>query len=283
MTTITTAATTDPVTGGPTFGPAGRSAGVGATIIAVATRTVRKYIRTPQLLVFNLVAGAIFLVLFRYILGGAIHFGSVPYVDFLVPGFVLTSVLITGTTVAAGVAEDVEQGFFDRLRSLPVRRIALVGGRVLGDTVIVAWSTAVTVAMGFLVGFRLHGDLGAALIGYGLCLACGFAFLWVFVCMGLLARNAQAAQGMSILVYLVIFVSSAYVRVDTLPGWMQPVAEQQPITIMSNAVRSLALGNPALAGLGHTTTYWVVLSLVWSAGVVVVFAPLAAWLYRRSS
>ena len=154
---------------------------------------------------------------------------------------------------------------------------------MLGDTIIVAWSTAVTAAMGFLVGFRLHGGLGAALIGYGLCLVCGFAFLWMFACMGLVARNAQAAQGMSMLVYLVIFVSSAYVRVDTLPGWMQPVAEHQPITIMSNAVRSLALGNPTLAGLGHTTAYWVVLSLVWSAGIVIVFAPLAALLYRRSS
>jgi ABC transporter DrrB family efflux protein len=283
MTTITTAATANPVTRGPTFVPTVRSAGVGATVIAVATRTVRKYVRTPQLLVYSLVAGAIFLVLFRYIFGGAIHFGAVPYVDFLVPGFVLTSVLITGTSVATGVAEDVEQGFFDRLRSLPAPRIALVGGRVLGDTVIVAWSTAVTVAMGFLVGFRLHGDLIAALIGYGLCLACGFAFLWMFVCIGLVARNAQSAQGMSMVVYLVIFVSSAYVRVDTLPGWMQPVAEHQPITIMSNAVRSLALGNPALAGLGHTTAYWVILSLVWSVGIVVVFAPLAAWLYRRSS
>lgn len=283
MTTITTSATSDPVTGGPTFVPAVRSAGVSATVLAVATRTVRKYLRTPQLLVYSLVAGAIFLVLFRYIFGGAIHFGSVPYVDFLVPGFVLTSVLITGTSVAAGVAEDFEQGVFDRLRSLPAPRLALVGGRVLGDSVIVAWSTAVTAAMGFLVGFRLHSGLGAALIGYGLCLACGFAFLWMFVCMGLVARNAQAAQGMSMLVYLVIFVSSAYVRVDTLPGWMQPVAEHQPITIMANAVRSLALGNPALAGLGHTTTYWVVLSLVWSAGIMVVFAPLAALLYRRSS
>jgi ABC-type multidrug transport system permease subunit len=88
---------------------------------------------------------------------------------------------------------------------------------------------------------------------------------------------------MSMVVYLVIFVSSAYVRVDTLPGWMQPIAEHQPISIMSNAVRSLALGNPALAGLGHTTAYWVILSLVWSVGIVVVFAPLAALLYRRSS
>jgi ABC-2 type transport system permease protein len=85
------------------------------------------------------------------------------------------------------------------------------------------------------------------------------------------------------LAYPLIFVSSAYVPVDTLPGWMQPVAEHQPVSVMCNAVRSLALGDPAVAGLGHTATYWVVLSLVWSAGILAVFAPLAAALYRRSS
>ena len=262
--------------------PAGRSAGMGAAVMVVAARTLRKYMRSPQLLVMSLVSGAIFIVLFRYIFGGAIDFGSVPYVDFLIPGMVLTSVLITGTGIAIGVAEDSDQGFFDRLRSLPAPRIALPAGRVVGDTAIVAWGTAVTAAMGFLVGFELHGTLVEALLAFGLCVVCGFAFVWMFVCMGLVAGNAQAAQGISMLAYPIIFVSSAYVRVDTLPGWMQPVAEHQPVTVMCNAVRSLALGDPALAGLGHTTTYWAVLSLIWSAGILAVFAPLAVALYRRS-
>jgi ABC-type multidrug transport system permease subunit len=111
---------------------------------------------------------------------------------------------------------------------------------------------------------------------------CGFAFVWMFLCVGLAAGSAQAAQGFSLLVFPIIFVSSAYVRVDTLPGWMQPVAEHQPVTVMCNAVRSLALGDPALAGLGHTTTYWAVLSLVWSAGILALFVPLAVALHRRS-
>lgn len=198
-------------------------------------------------------------------------------------GFVLTGVLITGTGVAAGVAEDIEHGLFDRLRSLPVPRTALVAGRAVGDIIIVAWSTAVAVAMGFLVGFRLQGNLGQALIAFGLCLICGFAFLWMFIYLGLVAGTAQSAQGMSMLVYPLIFISSAYVQVDTLPGWMQPLAEHQPITIMSNAVRSLALGDPAFAGLTQSTAHWVVLSLAWSAGIVALFAALAALQYRRSS
>jgi ABC-2 type transport system permease protein len=259
-----------------------RGAGVITTVATVAMRGVRRYMRTPQLLVFSTISSAIFIVLFRYIFGGSIHLRSVAYVDFLVPGFVLTSVLLTGTGVAAGVAEHIEQGWFDRLRSLPVPRVALAAGQVAGDTVIVAWFVAVSAAMGFLVGFRLHGSLAQALLAYALCVVCGFAFMWVFVSIGLLAGNAQSAQGMSMAAYPLMFVSSAFVRVDTLPGWMQPIAEHQPITIMSNAVRSLALGNPAAAGLGHDTTYWVLLSLVWALGLVAIFAPLAATGYRRS-
>lgn len=263
--------------------PATSGAGVTATVATVAMRGVRRYMRTPQMLVFNLVGLATFGFLFRYIFGGAIHLGSVPYVDFLVPGFVLTSVLITGTGVAAGVAEHIEQGSFDRLRSLPVPRVALVAGQVAGDTVVVAFGVAVSVAMGFAAGFRLHGSVAQALAALALSVLCGFAFLWMFVTIGLVAGNAQSAQGMTMAVYPLIFISSAYVRVATLPGWLQPIAAYQPVTIMSNAVRSLALGNPATAGLGHTTTYWVALSLAWATGLALLFAPLAIARYRRSS
>lgn len=260
-----------------------RTAGVGATVSVVAARTLRKYMHTPQLLVSTVVGGAMFMILFRFIFGGSIHAGTVPYVDFLIPGMVLTSVLITGTGTAAGVAEDRDQGFFDRLRSLPAPRMALLAGRAVGDTGVVIWGTAVTAALGFALGFRIHGTAGQALLAFGLCIACGFAFGWVFICIGLVSRNAQAAQGFAMIAYPVIFVSSAYVRVTTLPGWMQPVAGHQPITVMCNAVRSLALGDPALAGLSHSAAYWVLLSLAWAAGITLVFAILAAIVYRRSS
>ena len=248
----------------------------------VALRTVRQFARTPQLLVVNTIQGAMFLLIFRYVFGGAIESGPVPYVDFLVPGFVVTSVLFAGTSASAGVAEDVEKGFFDRLRSLPVPRPGLVAGRSVADTALLTWGLAVTTAVGFLVGFRLHGSLAQGLAAFGLCVVYGFAFTWLFILIGLVAGNAQAAQGMSLLVFPLTFVSSAYVPVDSMPGWLQPVAEHQPITTMTNAVRSLALGDPALAGLDHTIGHWVVLSLVWSAALVVVFAPLAVARYRRA-
>ena len=121
-----------------------------------------------------------------------------------------------------------------------------------------------------------------ALAAFGLCVVYGFAFTWLFVFIGLVAGNAQAAQGMSLLVFPLSFVSSAYVPVDSMPGWLQPFAEHQPLTSMTNAVRSLVLGDPALAGLDHSIGHWVVLSLLWSAGLVAVFAPLAVARYRRT-
>jgi hypothetical protein len=167
--------------------------------VAVAQRTVRKFVRTPQLIGLATVQSAIFLVIFRYIFGGAINAGGLPYVDFLVPGFVTTGILFAGMGAAAGVAEDLQQGLFDRLRSLPIPRAAVLAGRGLADTALVTWSLAVGTALGFAVGFRLHGSVTAGLAAFGLCVLFSFAFEWVFITIGLVAGTAQAAQGMSVL------------------------------------------------------------------------------------
>lgn len=257
-----------------------QNAGVLATGLAVAGRTVRKFLRTPQLLVLSTVQGMMFLLIFRYVFGGAIQTGSVPYVDYMVPGFVVTGVLFSGSGAAAGVAEDVEQGFSDRLRSLPVSRTALLAGRALADTGVVLWGLLIMTAVGFLVGFRIHGTVPEALAAFGLTVVFGFAFTWLFILIGLLAGTAQAGQGMSMLIFPFTFVSSAYVPVDSMPGWIQAFAEHQPVTAMVNAARSLALGDPAAAGLNHSTGYWIGLSLAWSAALVVAFAPLAVARYR---
>jgi ABC transporter DrrB family efflux protein len=258
-----------------------RTAGFAATVLSVAARTVRKYLRTPELVVFAFIGSAVFMLLFRYIIGGSIDMGRVRYVDFLVPGFVMTSVLVTGTGVSTAVAEDIAQGVFDRFRSLPVPRLGLALGRVLGDTVIIAVTLAATAALGFLLGFHLHGTVAQGLLAYLLCVVFGFAFLWVFACLGLYAGSPQGAQGLSFIAYLLMFFSSAFVRPETLPAWARPVAEHQPVTIMVNAVRSLAFGGPSPAGLGHTSSYWTAWALAWAAGIIVVFAPLAARRYRR--
>jgi ABC-2 type transport system permease protein len=241
--------------------------------LAVGKRTILKFVRTPALIVTGTVQGAMFLVIFRYVFGGAVRSGSLSYVNFLIPGFVMTSVLFVGMNSATGIAEDVESGLFDRLRSLPMPRTAAIAGRVLGDTAMLAWSLAVTTALGFAVGFRIHHGLTDGMLAFLLCILFGFAFCWLFMTIGMLAGNVQAAQGLSLLVFPLTFVSSAYVPTATMPSWLRPVADHQPITVMSNAVRLLTEGHAA----GHE----VLLSLVWTAVIVGVFAPLAVIRYRR--
>ena len=238
---------------------------------------------TPALIIAGTAQGVLFLLIFRYVFGGAVaHTGGLSYVDFLVPGFVVTGVLFQGMGAASGVADDLEGGFFDRLRSLPIRLLSVVSGRVTADTALVAWGVVVMTAVGFLVGFRLEGGTGSGLAALGLTVLYGFAFVWVFITLGLLAGSPQAAQGLSFLVFPLSFVSSAYVPVATMPGWMQGFASHQPMTLMCNTVRILTGGTAAQHLLGHSLSYYLVPSLLWTGGIIVVFAPLAVWNLRRS-
>ena len=259
-----------------------RQTGLWTSTFAIARRGILKFLRTPQLVVLGTIQGAMFLLIFRYVFGGAIAgTGGVDYVDFLVPGFVTTSVLFAGMGAATAIAEDLEAGVVDRYRSLPIPRSAVLTGRALADTTVLTWSLAITTAIGFAVGFRIHGSVSAAMLAFGLCLVFGFAFEWVFLYLGITARTAQAAQGMALLVFPLTFVSSAYVPVETMPGWMQAIAEHQPITYMVDAVRSLTQGETAAVLLGHPASYYVGRSLFWTIAIVAVFAPLAVTRYRK--
>jgi ABC transporter DrrB family efflux protein len=249
----------------------------------VAARTLRKFVRSPALLIAGTAQGLLFLLIFRYVFGGAVgHTGGLSYVDFLVPGFVVTGVLFQGMSAASGVADDKEGGLFDRLRSLPIRLLSIVSGRVGADTALVAWGVVVMTVAGFAVGFRVTGTTLGAVAAFGLTILYGFAFVWLFIAMGLMAGSPQAAQGLSFLVFPLSFVSSAYVPVSTMPGWMQAFANNQPMTQMVNTVRLLTGGAPAQALLGHPVSYYLWPSLLWTAGLVVVFAPIAVWKLKSS-
>lgn len=266
-----------------TAAPSNRGAGLLAGSALVTQRVLLKFIRTPQLVIGGLVQMALFLVCFRYVFGGAIAAtGDVPYVDFLVPGFIATGVLFAMIGSAVGVAEDLEQGFVDRLRSLPIPRSSLLTGRLVADTVAVVLNLAVATLIGFLIGFRLHGSVGGGLAAFGLCVVFAFAFGWVFLTLGLFARTGQAAQQMSMAVFPFTFLSSAYVPVATMPTWLRVFAENQPITPMVDAVRALTLGGAAPAMFGHDAVYFVIRALIWTAVIVAVFAPLAVLRYKRS-
>jgi ABC transporter DrrB family efflux protein len=248
-----------------------------AATLATARRSALQYLRTPQLLVLPTIMGALFLSIFRYVFGGAIGTGGpVDYVDYLVPGFIVTTILWTGMNAPAGVAEDASSGVHDRLRSLPIPRTAVMAGRSFADTALGCWTLSTTTALGVAVGFRTQGDLGRIFVAIAVLIAATHAFSWVFIAVGIVAGNAQAAQGMaSVVVVPFSFLSSAYVPVDSMPGWMQAFASNQPVTAIINAVRSLLLGGTRAAGIEHSTTYWVSVSLLWCAGILVVFGAIA--------
>jgi ABC transporter DrrB family efflux protein len=267
--------------GSPLRAPASPGAGFWTSALAVARRTVRKFVRTPQLIVLTTIQSALWLLIFRYIFGGAITVDGLSYVAFLVPGVVVTNALFSGMGAATGVAEDIEQGFFDRLRSLPIPRTAVMAGRGLADTALLTWGLAVATALGFAVGFRTHGSVAAGLAAFGLCVLYGFAFNWVFISIGLVGGTAQAAQGLALLALPLVFVSSAYVPITSMPAWMQAFATHQPVTPMVDAVRALVGGPQAQALLEHGTAYYVGASLIWSAAIIVVFGLLAAVRFSR--
>jgi ABC-2 type transport system permease protein len=253
--------------------------GVWATASTYAGRTIRQFIRTPQLLIVSAVTSTMFLLIFRFVFGGAIQTGDIPYVNFLIPALAAVSGLFAGGAV--GVAEDLESGLFDRLRSLPIPRPAVLLGRSLADTALNAWGTLITLIVGFMVGFRVNGGIVAALAALGLCIVFSASFTWLMIFLGLVSGSAQAAQGMSFSVFPLIFVSSAYVPVESMPGWLQPIAENQPVSAMVGAVRALVLGGDTEALLGHSTTWFVVRALLWSLVIFVVFASLSARRFAR--
>jgi ABC-2 type transport system permease protein len=249
--------------------------------IVIAKRSVLKFFRTPQLLWTVTVQGVMFLVLFRYIFGGAIEAGTLGYVAFVVPGILVTGLIWQGMGTAVGITEDHAEGLFDRLRSLPIPRSSVLAGRALADTAMQTWGLVVMAIVSFLVGFRLDGGVADGLLAAGLIVVFIFAFEWIFITMGLFAGNAQAAQGMSLILVPLTFVSSAYVPVSSMPGWLRTVAEDQPITSMIDAVRALTGGSRAEALLGHPASYFVTRSLIWSAVIVVVFGAISIARYRR--
>jgi ABC-2 type transport system permease protein len=250
----------------------------------LAKRTTVTFLRRPELVVLSLVQMSAIMLTFRFIFGGAIGTAhGLPYVDFSVPGFITAGVLFQTLGTAIGIAEDMEQGFIDRLRSMPFSTAAMLTGRVVADTGILAIVLAVTTAVGFAVGFRLQASVLGGLEAFGLCLVFGLAFSWLFIAVGLLAGNVKAAQGVSMIVFIVTFASSAYVPTQTMPGWLRAFAENQPVTAMANAVRSLTLGSHSQDFLGHGPGYFVVRSLIWAAGILVLFSAISIAKFRRAA
>lgn len=258
-----------------------RGPSLATSIGVIAKRGLLKFLRTPQLFWTMTVQGVMFLVVFRYIFGGAISAGGLGYTDFVIPGILTTGLIWQGMGAAVSVTEDRAQGLYDRLRSLPIPRSAVLSGRALADVAAQAWGIVVMTIVSFLVGFRLHAGVADGLIAVALLVVFMFAFEWVFIAMGMHSSNAQAAQGISLVLVPFTFVSSAYVPLSSMPSGLRTVAQNQPVTYMIDAVRSLSGGARAEALLGHPASYFMIRSLIWSAAIVLVFGAIAVARYRR--
>jgi ABC transporter DrrB family efflux protein len=253
--------------------------------MAVAWRNLRALPRIPQYLVFSTIQPVIFVLMFRYVFGGAIKVpGPIPYVDFLIPGVFAQVVVFGSMGTAIGLATDMQSGLLERFRSLPMARSALLAGRTVADTVRNVFVVILMALVGFGVGFRFHGGWLNFIAGCLLVLVFGYALSWVFASVGLAVGDPETAQaaGFPILAPLV-FASSAFVPVSTMPKWLQAFANHQPVSITASAIRALFVGSKNQAFLSHTSTTSLVLqTLAWAAGIVLVFAPLAVRRYRKA-
>jgi ABC-2 type transport system permease protein len=254
----------------------GRIGAAFADTLDVADRNLRTLFRTPQALIFAIVQPVIFVVMFRYVFGGAIHVPGVNYVDYLMPGIFAQTACFGAIGTAVGLSTDLRSGILVRFRTLPMARIAVLGGRTTADLVRNLGVIAVMIGVGFAVGFRSANGAGGLLASVGLVLALAYALSWVFVALGLRVSDPEAAQAAGVpLVFLLVFTSSAFVPSAAMPGWLQAFGTHQPIDALVNAERALILGGPA--------AHDVLISLAWSVGILLVFAALSARTYARMS
>mgnify|MGYP001462731322 CR=1 FL=1 len=242
----------------------------------VAGRNLLTQLRTPQALVFALVQPVIFVLLFRYAFGGAIRIPGVSYVDYLMPGIFAQTVCFGAIGTAVGLSADVRSGLLVRLRTLPMARIAVLGGRTAADLARNLAVVAVMTGVGFAAGFRTAQGAAGLLAALGLVLAFAYAASWAFAALGLRVSDPEAAQAAGVpVVFLLVFTSSAFVPVSSMPGWLQAVGAHQPVNALVNAERALILGGPAARD--------VLIAVAWTAGILAAATILSARIYARMS
>jgi len=252
--------------------------GVVRDTVAIIQRNLIAYRRVPQLLVFSTIQPVVFVVMFRYVFGGALSASlppGVPYVDYLMPGIFVQTVVFGAIATAIGLATDMKSGLMERFHALPMARSAVLSGRTLADSVRNVFVVALMMAVGFLVGWRIHTDVWGLLAGAGLVVLFGFSMSWLFATVGLAVGDPETAQAASFPVLApLVFASSAFVPVETMPEWLQPFAEHQPVSVTASAVRALTLGGPAADD--------VIASIAWSVALIAIFGTISVRLYRRA-
>jgi ABC transporter DrrB family efflux protein len=250
-------------------------AGVRDTV-AMTRRNVYHYLRLPALLAVAATQSVLFVVMFTYVFGGAIHTPGVRYVDYLMPGILLLAVAFGSPNTGVGLAEDLTTGMLDRFRSLPMARPAPLAGRILADAIRNLAVVLVMIAVGTLIGFRFHAGLPAALAAIALPVAVGCVLSWFAALVGLLTGDPETAGAAALLPIIPLaFTSSAFVPIDTMPGPLQAWADINPVTHIVDADRALILGGPTAVPLLQAVAWLIVLSAV--------LVPLALRRYHRAT
>lgn len=255
--------------------------GISRTLIDSAIVTRRNLIRMgrlPQAVFFNSVQPVMFVLLFRYVFGGAINTGG-EYVNYLIPGILVQTTLFGGAGTCIGLSEDMSKGIIDRFRSLPMARSAVLTGRILADGVRNLFVIGLMVGVGSAVGFRFNNGFLPAIASIGVLLLFGMSFSWMFALIGLTVKDAESAQIASFLpIFPLTFAASTFVPLKSMPSWLQAFARNQPVSHAVNAVRGLTQGS---SKLGINLANDVVLTLVWGGGIAIFFAFFAIRRYRR--
>jgi ABC transporter DrrB family efflux protein len=237
-------------------------------------RNLRHIPRSPELLLDVTVQPVIFVVLFVYIFGGAIATPGTSYVNYLMAGIFVQTLIFACMTSGIGLTYDLQKGLIDRFRSLPMSRSAVVAGRTITDLLRGMLAVTIMFIVGLAVGFRPEGNVVDWTIGLGLLLLFAFAFSWIGVTIGMLVGTPEAVQAaLFVFVFPLTFASSAFVPVDTMPSWLQGFAENQPLSRVIDMLRNVFLGQPYREDALYT--------LAWSLFLLAIFFPVAISLYKK--
>src|SRR3989338_4103510 len=243
-------------------------------IWTMVKRNLLRYRRLPQLVVFTFIQPVMFVLLFAYVFGGAIQTGEGKYINYLLPGILVQTVLFGAMMTGVGLADDLSKGMIDRFRSLPMARSAVLGSRTITESLRNVFVVLLMTVVGYIIGFRIeHGFLnfGGALL---FTIIFGFAFSWISATIGLLVKNVETAQTAGFIwVFPLAFASSIFVQVETMSGWVKTFALHNPVSYVVNVVRALALGTP----VGDNFLY----ASIWIFAILVVFIPLATYIYKK--
>ncbi len=247
-------------------------------IFTITKRSLITYTRIPQALFFSTLQPVMFVLLFRYVFGGAIPIKNIQYVNYLIPGIFVQTVLFGSVSTGIGLAEDLQKGIIERFRALPMSKIAVLAGRTVADLVRNIFVIIILTGVAFAVGFRVETSVIFFISGLLLLLVFAFAISWGFTIVGLSAPNSETAQVMSFpLIFPLTFASSAFVPVASMPSWLRGFATYQPVSVLIDASRKLMVNFPS------TASNWTVdETLIWSVGALIVLLPLAVFKFNRS-